>query len=302
MTFTQFTRLVEMRTKAVSLSTFAIAVLYSFWKTKTVSPLPTLVCLAAAFLVDMGTTAFNSYFDFMKGIDRLATNRERDKVLVHEALSPRLALGVAIACFSAAGVLGVVLAFLSGFWVIIAGAASLAAGFLYSGGSKPISRTPFGELVAGGFLGTVLFLIVVKVSSGGIAPAGAAAAASIPGAFLVASILAVNNLCDVEGDRQAGRRTLPIAFGPRYAKAFFHVCGLAAFGLPVIYAVLDIYPPWSALGAGLAVALAFPRYLEFGRRGFSHETKSASMKGILGIFLLWVVGMAVGFTVALLLG
>lgn len=301
MTLTQFMRLVEMRTKAVSLSTFAIAVLYSFWKTGAIRPVPTLVCLAATLLVDMGTTAFNSYFDYVKGVDRIATNREADKVLVHEGLSPGLALAAAIGCFVVAGILGIILAFLSGFWIIVAGAASLAAGFLYSGGPKPLSRTPLGELVAGGFLGTVLFLIVVKVSSGESVPAGAAIVASLPGAFLVASILAVNNLCDVEGDRQAGRRTLPIAFGPRYAKAFLYTCGLAAFGLPAIFAVLDIYPPWSALGAGLAAAIAFPRYLEFGKRGFSHATKSASMRGILGIFLLWSAGMAAAFAAALLI-
>jgi 1,4-dihydroxy-2-naphthoate octaprenyltransferase len=290
-----------MRTKAISLATFATAALYSFWKTGAFSLLPTALCLAAALFVDMGTTAFNSYFDYLRGVDRIDTNKETDKVLVHEGVPPGLALGVAAGCFAAAGILGIILAFLSGIWILLVGAASLAAGFLYSGGPKPISRGPLGELTAGCFLGTVLFLIVAKVSSGGSAPAGATIVASRPGAFLVASILAVNNLCDVEGDRQAGRRTLPIAFGPRYAKAFLYTCGLIAFGLPAIYSVLGVYPPWSALGSGLAAAIAFPRYLEFGRRGFSHATKSASMKGILGIFLLWGAGMTAGFTAALLI-
>ena len=301
MTFAQFTRVVEMRTKAISISVFATAALYSFWKTGSLSVLPAILCLAAALFVDMGTTAFNSYFDYIKGVDKSATNREVDKVLVHEGLTPGSALAAAIGCFVTAGILGILLAFLSGFWIIFAGAASLFAGFLYSGGPKPISRSPFGELTAGGFLGTVLFLIVAKISSGGAVPVGATIVASLPGAFLVASILAVNNLCDVEGDRQAGRRTLPIAFGPRYAKAFFYVCSLAAFGLPAIYSVLGVYPPWSALGSGLAAAMAFPRYLEFGRRGFSHATKSVSMKGILGIFLLWGAGMAAAFAAAIML-
>lgn len=260
----------------------------------------TIICLIAVILVDMGTTAFNSYFDFKRGVDAAGTNREKDKVLVHENASPGAALLIALGCFGAAGVLGVILASMAGFWIIALGALCLAAGFIYSGGPKPISRTPFGELFAGGFLGTILFAMVARVVSnlGG----WEVAAASVPGAFIIASILAANNRCDMKGDAAAGRRTLPIVLGARWGEALIYVGGLSAFGLPAIFAYLGLYPAWSALGAGVAAAIAFPEYRKMAGRGYSHETKRATMGSIIRIFALWSLGMAAGFAAGIILG
>ena len=300
MTFRQFSHVVELRTKAVSISTFSMAVLYSAWRRGSVRLGETLICLVAVFLVDMGTTAFNSYFDFRRGVDAAATNNEEDKVLLHENVSPGSALLIAMGCFDLAGVLGIILAFMVGFWIVAFGAICLAAGFLYSGGPRPISRTPFGELFAGLFLGSVLFVIVVKVASG--AAGWNAAAASAPGAFIVASILAANNRCDMVGDAAAGRRTLPIVFGARWGEAALYAGGLAAFGLPAIFAVLGLYPAWSALGAGVSAAIAFPEYRKMAGRGYSHETKGPTMGSVIKIFALWSLGMAAGFAAGIIFG
>ena len=300
MTPRQFFHIVEIRTKTVSMSTFSLALLFSIWQTGSVRLREAFICFFAVLLVDMGTTAFNSYFDFRRGVDAQATNREEDKVLLHEKVSPAAALCVAAGCFALAGTLGIALAFMAGFWVIVLGAASLATGFLYSGGPKPISRTPFGELFAGVFLGSVLFVIVARLVSG--IPYWTAAAASIPGAAIIASILAANNLCDMAGDEAAGRRTLPIVFGARWGRAALYTGGLAAFGLPAIFAVLGLYPAWSAAGCGVAAALAFPEYRKMAGRGYSHETKGRTMGSVLKIFILWSAGMAAGFAAGLLAG
>ena len=168
-------------------------------------------------------------------------------MLVHQDVSPQVALLIALGCFLAAGAFGITLAIMSGFWIIIMGGASLAAGFLYSGGPKPLSRTPFGELFAGGFLGTVLFVIVGRLVSGRFD--GLLVAASIPGFAIVASILAANNLCDMKGDRAAGRRTLPIVCGARWGKAALYTGGLVAFGLPAIFSVLGCFRPGAPSGS-----------------------------------------------------
>ncbi len=52
MTFRQFFRIVEIRTKVVSISTFSLAVLYSAWRTGAVRLWETLICFVAVFLVD----------------------------------------------------------------------------------------------------------------------------------------------------------------------------------------------------------------------------------------------------------
>ena len=177
--------------------------------------------------------------------------------------------------------------------------ASLAAGFFYSGGPKPLSRTPFGELFAGAFLGTVLFVIVGRLVSGRFD--GLLLAASVPGFAIIASILAANNLCDIKGDMAAGRRTLPIVLGKKFGIAALYVGGLGAFGLPAIFSVLGVYPAWSALGTGVAAAIALPEYGKMDRRGFTHETKGPTMGSILKIFILWSLGIAGGFAAGILL-
>jgi 1,4-dihydroxy-2-naphthoate octaprenyltransferase len=302
MTLRQFGHIVELRTKTVSLSTFSFALLYSIWRSGAPAMPDTALCFLAVLLVDMGTTAFNSYFDYLHGVDESRRNREKDKVLVHEGVEPGQALFVALGCFAAAGILGIVLAFLSGFWIILAGGASLAVAFLYSGGPRPISSTPFGELFAGGFLGTILFVIVAGVSSGGALPAGQAALASLPGAALIASILTVNNLCDQVGDRAAGRRTMPLVLGARLAEGLLYAAGWVAFGLPALYAWFGIYPSWSALGAGIAAFPALAEYRRMAFRGYRHDTKGPAMGSIMKILLIWGGGQAAGLAAGLLTG
>jgi len=297
MTARQFFSIVEIRTKLVSVSTFSLAALYTLWRFGALRAAPAILCAAAALAVDMGTTAFNSYFDFRRSVDAAPTNREADKVLVHERLPAGQALAVALGCFAAAGALGLALAFVAGFWVILFGIVGLAVGFFYSGGPKPISRTPFGELFAGGFLGSMLFLVAVRAGSG--AMDWKVLAASAPGALIVASILAANNLCDIEGDRAAGRRTLPIALGKARAEAFLYGCGSFAFMLTALFGLAGLYPAWSAAGAGVGALAALPSYRALARRGFSHRTKSATMRTMMRILLIWSACAAAGFVAAI---
>ncbi|HLW21854.1 MAG TPA: prenyltransferase, partial [Sphaerochaetaceae bacterium] len=88
MTLTQFNRIVEIRTKIISMGTFLSGSIYAGAVTGLWSWDRFLVMLFAVLFVDMGTTGFNSYFDFVSGTDRAELNFERDKVLVHEGVAP----------------------------------------------------------------------------------------------------------------------------------------------------------------------------------------------------------------------
>jgi len=58
-------------------------------------------------------------------------------------------------------------------------------------------------------------------------PADVLIAGIAPGLISVA-LLTVNNLRDVDGDRKAGKRTLPVRFGKGFAKAEFLLCLVGA--------------------------------------------------------------------------
>jgi 1,4-dihydroxy-2-naphthoate polyprenyltransferase len=284
----QLFAITEMRTKLVSMSTFACASLYAYRSEGAFDLAALVLALPAVLLVDMGTTAFNSYFDYARGVDDAALLREPDKLLLSDEVTPGTVLAVGLGCFALAAFFGLALALQFGAWVAGAGALCLAVGFLYSGGAAPISRGPFGELFAGGFLGTALFMIIYRLQAG--AWDWAVLAASLPGALAIASILSVNNACDIEGDRAAGRRTLAILLGPRLAAGIPAFILAFSFIAQVALASGGVLPGSSAIAAVIAALASIPILVGMGRRGFSHETKGRSMGGILKIFAIWSVG------------
>jgi 1,4-dihydroxy-2-naphthoate octaprenyltransferase len=298
MTVRQFLAVVEIRTKVVSVSTFSIAALYAWHETGRIRPWPLVLSFVAVLAVDMGTTAFNSFFDWWRGNDARSDNSEADKVILHEHVPALAALIAALACYALGAILGIVLAFRTGPWILVAGMLSFVAGFLYNGGPFPISRTPFGELVSGGFLGTVLFMIVYRVQTGSWDMR--AFLASLPGMLMIASILSVNNTCDMEVDRASGRRTLSLLMGKEAGERLVYALGATAFAASLALALVGVLPLSAGLGALAAACGSIPIYRGMRRRGYTQKTKGPSMRGILKVFGLWslcsALGLALGFT------
>jgi len=248
---------------------------------------------AATLAVDMGTTAFNNYYDYWRGTDRFREVDEKDKVVARAEVEPGFAFRSAVWCYAAAIVFGLLLSLRGNPWVIPAGALCMAVGFFYTGGPLPLSRTPFGELFAGGCLGLALFAIACGVWSipfdAGVLRAG------LPSFFWVAAILAVNNTCDIEGDRAAGRKTFSILAGSKGGELF--VLFLTAAGqISGIAAALGGYLPRFA-AATLAVGGIPCAFILFSmhRLGYSHATKGKNMQRILLSFLLCTLCLSFGY-------
>jgi 1,4-dihydroxy-2-naphthoate octaprenyltransferase len=296
MTFKQFSGIVELRTKIVSMSTLFLAAAYTVWRTGRLDVVSFLLLLFAALAVDMGTTGFNTYFDFLRGVDHPEYNRERSKVLVHEGVRPKAALTVSVLCFGIAAVLGLAIALRSGWPVILAGGASMAVGFFYTGGPLPISRTPLGEIFAGGFLGTVFFMIVYYVLGGNAEPRPLfhAFLTSLPSALFIASILTTNNTCDIEGDSAAGRRTLSILIGRRASAALVYLEGILGFASAAAWVVAGILPVPVLPATAAAAVLSVFVYRKMGALGYSHGTKQNAMEGISKVFLLYSAAIFLG--------
>jgi 1,4-dihydroxy-2-naphthoate octaprenyltransferase len=290
MTARQFFAIVEIRTKIVSLSTYLLATLYVLFRTGRPDWLNAALMLAATLLVDMGTTAFNTFFDYWKGVDRRESNMEGDKVLVHEAVPGAWALLIALACFALAAVPGLLLTWRVGWPLLGIGILSVSVGFFYSAGPFPISSTPVGELFAGGLLGPVLFLLVWYVHWG--PPDTAALLVSLPSFPAIAAILTVNNTCDIEGDRRSGRRTLSIALG-RKGGTILAVCeGMTAFAVLALLGFSGYLPGSAALTALPFALLSLLEFYRMSERGYSHSTKQANMGSISRVFLFFTAAEA----------
>lgn len=283
MTITQFNRIVEIRTKVISMGTFMCGSLFAAVVTHGWSWNRFFVMTFAVLFVDMGTTGFNSYFDFISGTDNKQYNVERDKVLVHEGVDPKIALAISLGLFALAGLLGLLLASWTSFWLVVAGGICMGVGFLYTGGPLPISRTPFGELFAGGFLGTVLFTISYYVQA--LTFDTHTLLVSVPLLLLIALILTVNNTCDRKADKIAGRKTLSIVLPFKAIRVIMHLLVILPFVLSVLYASLGLLPRLAIPFMAVGFIPAWKSYKAMEGRGFSLETKGPSMGNVSKIFL-----------------
>jgi 1,4-dihydroxy-2-naphthoate octaprenyltransferase len=298
MTVRTFCHIVELRTKVVSVSTFLTASLFAYVTTGLFS-LPRFAVMAVAVLcVDMGTTAFNSYFDYVNGTDRAQDNWEADKVLVHRGIAPSSALLIALSLFALAAIFGICLAWETSWLLIIAGGVSMIVGFCYTGGPYPISRTPFGELFAGGFLGSVLFVISFYVQT--LYFDGAPMVASLPFFLLVGMILTVNNSCDRVSDARAGRRTLSVVLGERWAARLPAVELFLAYTASLCLWAFGIYPGWALIGIAASLPLCLWVFRSMAKAGFSARTKSSSMRRVSLLYGLFCLCFIAGLVVILL--
>ncbi|HKL59868.1 MAG TPA: prenyltransferase, partial [Sphaerochaeta sp.] len=249
--------------------------------------------------VDMGTTGFNSYFDYRNGTDRQETNCEDDKVLVYQGVNPYLALLVSLLLFASAGALGIILAYLTSWYLLVVGGICMLVGFVYTGGPFPISRTPFGELFAGFFLGTTLFLISYFVQTGTVTTE--ALLASLPALVLIGMILSVNNSCDRISDAKAGRKTLTIVLGRWGTTCLLAVEAVLVTVLLVLLTVLGIYPVVLLIALAPFFLLGGFEFRSMVRRGFFNSTKQANMGSIARVYVVFSLCFSLGLVLAHLL-
>jgi len=293
MTVREFLNIVELRTKVVSVSSLLIGGILALMLGGASAPWTSwpvaLLFVVTVLAIDMGTTAFNTFFDHWNGTDRKGRNFERDKVLVHGRTPAGYALLTGLGLYGAAAVFGLVLGALSGFELIVYGALGMLVGFLYSGGPRPIATTPFGEVFAGGFLGGGLVCLTVYVLIHRFD--AQVAALAVPSTLAVAAILTVNNTCDLESDREAGRKTLSILIGPGASVVLIALLGLASYVAAGILlaaraGLLAVVP----LVLGASVFLLIFRGMV--RRGFSLRTKGPNMGAVTQAFALFTVTFA----------
>ncbi len=281
--FVDLLKIVDIRTKIVSVSSLLVG---SAWALATAperfSWTLAGLMVAATLAIDMGTTGFNSYFDFVGGVDTRESDQERFKALVQRDIDPRIALHLSFALFAVAIPLGLAIGARAGWGVVATGAASMLVAYFYSGGPWPLSRTAVGEFFAGGLLGGVLVVVAAFVHTQRLD--AATVLMGLPSTLIIAAILSTNNACDRVGDARAGRRTLAILLGGQ--RSHWPVVALVAatFAAIAALAALRVLAPLAFLPMVLAAAVAWRALAAMGRRGWSHATKGANMGSISLVF------------------
>ncbi|GII89850.1 1,4-dihydroxy-2-naphthoate polyprenyltransferase [Sinosporangium siamense] len=221
-----------------------------------------LLALAVALLLQVGVNYANDYSDGVRGTDKARVGPMR--LVGSDVAAPRAVLNAALLCFLTAAVCGLVLVVATGSWWLIAvGAASIAAGWFYTGGDKPYGYRALGEVSVFVFFGLVATVGTTYVQTESLT--ALSLIASVPCGLLACALLVVNNLRDLPTDGPAGKRTLAVVLGDSRTRALFLACVWVPFA---VAAGLLPYQPFAALVLPtLLLALPLTRLVRRGATG-----------------------------------
>jgi 1,4-dihydroxy-2-naphthoate octaprenyltransferase len=218
--------------------------------------------LVVALAVQVGTNYANDYSDGVRGTD---DDRVGPVRLVASKLKPAVAVKrAAFVSFGVAAVAGLALAVAVSPWLILVGLACFAAGWFYTGGSRPYGYAGFGEVAVFVFFGVVATVGSAYVHLGRVTLL--ALGASVPVGALATALLVVNNLRDIPTDTAAGKRTLAVRLGDPETRVLYLVLLLAVPAAASL--LLLVVRPWAVVSL-VALALAVPpaRAVRRGARG-----------------------------------
>jgi 1,4-dihydroxy-2-naphthoate octaprenyltransferase len=236
------------RTLPLAVSPVLAGLFLAIADTGTLAPLTALATLLAAAGIQVGTNLHNDASDFERGTDtpdRLGPPRAAAQGWFTAAQVKRAAHLVFLSSF----LIGLMLVLRGGWPILALGLASIAAGYAYTSGPRPVAYGPYGEFFVLVFFGIAAvggtyYLQTLALSVQAIA---LGVALGLP----AAAVLLLNNYRDFDTDRAAGRRTLCHLLGRPAARWVY----AALLLLPIPLLMLGGLPmkPWPLL---LAVPVA----------------------------------------------
>jgi len=194
------------------------------------APAPALAALTGALLLQIGANLANDVFDYEKGADT-AERVGPTRAVQSGLLTPKsVRLGMFVV-FSSTLLVGAYLTAVAGPAIVVIGLASIATALAYTAGPYPLGYHGLGDVFVFIFFGVVAVGGTCFVQLGWIPPL--AWWAALPVGSLATAILVVNNLRDRDTDTLAGKRTLAVRFGARFAIAEYIALIALAYAVPL---------------------------------------------------------------------
>ncbi|MDR0776632.1 MAG: 1,4-dihydroxy-2-naphthoate polyprenyltransferase [Azonexus sp.] len=277
------------KTLSVSLSPVVVGSAVAWHEQDSLLWLPLLAAALGAALIQIGTNLFNDAGDFLRGTDtpqRLGPRRAS----AEGWLSPQAVQAGAWLAFALAFLCGIYLVGHGGWPIVFIGLGSLAAGWAYTGGQRPIAYGPLGEFFVFIFFGLIAVGGSYYLQTLGLSTTALTAAALV--GLHAAAVITVNNYRDRDGDTANGKNTLAVRLGRPATRWLYTVEILAPYALLPLLAGLG----WPALLPLLSLPLALRL---IGR--FRRETPGPAFNGILaataGLQLVFALLLTLSFII-----
>ncbi len=212
-----------------------------------VDPFQAALVLFGALSAHISVNAFNEYFDAKSGLDFRTVRTPFSGGSGTLPLQPdlaRAALSIAWTAFALTAVVGVYLASLRGWALLLLGIPGLLLLYTYT---PCLTHHPIACLIAPGLgFGPLMVISTHFVLTGQLS--GTALLASLVPFFLVSNLLLLNQFPDVEADRTVGRRHFPILLGRQKSSFIYFLFLLLAFLIVVLSVLLKQLPTLSLIG------------------------------------------------------
>ena len=213
-------------------------------------PLPAVLCLLFAFVMQIDANFVNDYFDFAHGIDderRLGPKR----ACAMGWVTPRAMRWAMAITTLIAGIVGLPLLFYGGWTMVAIGAACMVFCFLYT---LCLSGWAMGDVLVLIFFGLVPVCATYYLQT--LTVNHEVVLAALACGLVVDTLLMVNNFRDRDNDKRTGKHTLVVFIGPRATLILYFALGLVAchagltfffsgrfftFFLPFIYLALHAH-------------------------------------------------------------
>ena len=151
-------------------------------------------------------------------------------------------------------------------WLLAVGVASVLAAWYYTGGKHPYGYAGLGEVFVFVFFGLVAVCGTAYVQVGKVSFATLLTGVWV--GALACAILVANNLRDIRGDQQVGKRTVATRLGDTKTRAWYLI--LVGLSVLLIIVVAFLTTWWALLGlAGLVLIIPAVRVVMSGASGLA---------------------------------
>jgi 1,4-dihydroxy-2-naphthoate octaprenyltransferase len=252
--------------------------------------LAAVLALVVSVALQVGVNYANDYSDGIRGAD---TARVGPLRLVGSGLaSPPLIKRAALVSFGIASLAGLALVIMTQqWWLLIVGVGCVLAAWYYTGGKRPYGYAGLGEVSVFVFFGLVAVCGTVYVQVGQISLATLLTGVWV--GALACAILVANNLRDIGGDAEVGKRTLATRLGDGKTRTLYVILVALSGVLIIIVALLTTW--WALIGLiGLLLIIRGVGVVLSGAMG-------PALIGVLKATSLTELGCAIGFAAGLVL-
>lgn len=253
----------------------------------------TILIFLAVVTAQIVANLWNEYKDFKSGLDAGQKVGNAGSI-TRGAITPELIVTMIKVLMVVPIFIGLYLSATITWYYIPAGFLCILISFLYSGGPKPISRTPFGEISSGIAMGFAIVLITGYAWTRDLSLALLIPA--IPSTLLVGSIMLTNNIRDIRNDESHGRRTLPIVLGRERALSLMSINYLFNF-IWILAWIIVGHMTWFSLLAFFAAPLAFKTVHTLNTKTdeFLLDKAMGTTAGAAMIYqIMWSIGLIIG--------